>query len=226
MNKNSAWLAVASLFYLTTAPTHAQSGPATNFFQITSGRYTECCGIAGPLTHNLPDANQAFVILAIDPAQLSARMTILRDDMQTVFQTLDNGRVQADRIEFGAPGPSPEPGGPRLFHYIVTNTAAGLRFNGALVEPQMGADIPNAFTHTNIVAIPLSPASTIRVSEVEVCWPSILNQDYQLQYRSALTSNTWINLGIPVTGNGSNDCVADKVPPGEPRRFYRVVNSP
>jgi len=190
-NKNSAWLAVASFYFcLTTTLTHAQSGPTTNFFQIISGRYIACCGIAGPFIHDLPYASQAFVVLAIDPAQLSARMTILREDMQTVFRTLDNGHVQAGHIEFGAPGLPPGPGGLISFHYVVSNTAAGLRFNGAIVEPIMGADVPNKFTHTNVVAIPLSPVPAIRVSEVEVCWPSVLNQGYQLQYRSALTSNT------------------------------------
>ena len=97
------------------------------------------------------------------------------------------------------------------------------------MELLLGADRPNTFTHTNLVAIPLTfdpPVSTIRVSEVEICWPSFLGRAYQVDYRSSLTSNTWTHLGNPILGNGSTNCISDKVPPGEPRRFYRVFDAP
>lgn len=70
-----------------------------------------------------------------------------------------------------------------------------------------------------------TPATTltIRVSQVELCWDTILNKTYQLQYRSDLTANIWTDLGAPVSGTGSRVCVQDPVPVGQPQRFYRVV---
>ena len=67
------------------------------------------------------------------------------------------------------------------------------------------------------------PTSTIRVSQVEVCWNSVTNLLYQVQYKSALTANEWTNLGPPVTGTGS-DCITDAVT--SEQRFYRVILAP
>jgi hypothetical protein len=67
------------------------------------------------------------------------------------------------------------------------------------------------------------PASSIRVSEVEVCWPSQSNTLYTLEYRSDLTTNTWLQLSASIVADSSTTCVYDKVLRGEPQRFYRVV---
>ncbi len=223
-----SWLAAVLCF--ATPLVHAQTGTTTNHFQITSGEYFVCCGIAGPLTFQLPFAQQTYVTLVIDHDQLRASMDILWEDFETVDRHLEDGRVAEGYIEFGLPGPRPTPGsGKTSIHYIVSNTAAGIRFDGAISEPQTGADIPNYFTHSNVVAIPFTPVpppvASIRVSEVEVCWPSIFDRRYRVEFRSTLTGN-WTALGDPVTGNGSTNCITDKVSPGEPRRFYRVVNAP
>lgn len=58
----------------------------------------------------------------------------------------------------------------------------------------------------------------IRVSQVEVCWNSETNVIYGLEYRSELTSNSWLPLGTNCyTGDGSIKCVYDSVPFGEPK---------
>jgi hypothetical protein len=69
---------------------------------------------------------------------------------------------------------------------------------------------------------------SIRVSQVELCWPTISNVTYQLQYREALSTNGWLPLGGPLPGNGSRFCTNDVVLPDQPRRFYQlsVTNSP
>lgn len=66
--------------------------------------------------------------------------------------------------------------------------------------------------------------AAIRVSCVEICWPGLSNRVYQIQYSSMLTSNHWINLGLPVQGTGTN-CLTEVVG-GAERRFYRVIDSP
>jgi hypothetical protein len=70
------------------------------------------------------------------------------------------------------------------------------------------------------------PVMAIRVSEVELCWNSISNKMYQVQYRSELTTNAWTALGAPVQGNGSTNCVTDAVQLGQPQRLYRVEELP
>jgi hypothetical protein len=68
------------------------------------------------------------------------------------------------------------------------------------------------------------PRLTIQVSEVKLCWYAESSKGYQLQFRSELTTNLWADLGDPVPGNGSTNCVTDAVV--GPRRFYRVVALP
>ena len=76
-------------------------------------------------------------------------------------------------------------------------------------------------THFNL---PLpNPTLTIRVSQVEICWNSVTNLLYQVQYRSDLTTNQWANLGPSFPGTG-HDCVTDAV--SAEKRFYRVILLP
>jgi hypothetical protein len=67
------------------------------------------------------------------------------------------------------------------------------------------------------------PLVTIRASQVEVCWNSVSNLTYQVQYRSDLTTNVWTSLVDCVRSTGSTSCIVDPVVVGQPQRFYRVV---
>ena len=67
------------------------------------------------------------------------------------------------------------------------------------------------------------PMVTLRASQVEVCWNSISNLTYQVQYRSDLTTNVWTSLVDCVRSTGSTSCIVDPVVVGQPRRFYRVA---
>lgn len=62
---------------------------------------------------------------------------------------------------------------------------------------------------------------TIQVDTVAIEWDSVSNTVYQLQYRSPLSGNVWLNLGSATTGTGSRVVVYDSVL-GDPRRQYRV----
>ena len=64
---------------------------------------------------------------------------------------------------------------------------------------------------------------TIRASQVEVCWNSTSNFTYQVEYRSALTTNLWTSLLNCVGSTGSKSCVSDPVIVGQPQRFYRLI---
>jgi hypothetical protein len=66
----------------------------------------------------------------------------------------------------------------------------------------------------------------VRVSQVELCWNSLSNFTYQLQYRSMLTTNLWLPFGGPVLGIDGVICTNDTVVPGELQKYYRVIRVP
>lgn len=82
-------------------------------------------------------------------------------------------------------------------------------------------DVSEANDHSDVFCLG-APLVTIRVSQVEICWTSRLDRMYQVQYRSTFTTNLWTNLGAPVQGNGSTNCITDAVVPDQPQRYYRV----
>lgn len=81
-----------------------------------------------------------------------------------------------------------------------------------------------AIDHVVVELLPL--AAGIRVSEVEIRWESVATKSYQIQYTSALTPGQWFDLGAAIPGTGTTMMVTDKVPIGEPQRFYRVNATP
>lgn len=68
------------------------------------------------------------------------------------------------------------------------------------------------------------PVLSITVSQVNLCWQSRTGEMYQVQYRSELTTNAWVNLGDPVPGNGENICLQEPVT--DTRRYYRLAVLP
>jgi hypothetical protein len=82
------------------------------------------------------------------------------------------------------------------------------------------------FSHVTQFTFEPPPLVTIRPSEVEVCWNSISNLTYQVQYRSDLTTNLWTPLGDDIRSTGATSCIYDPVVVGQPQKFYRVVLLP
>jgi hypothetical protein len=68
-----------------------------------------------------------------------------------------------------------------------------------------------------------SPLVTIRASQMEVRWSSQSNLTYQVQYRSALTTNLWTSLVACIRSTNTTTAIFDPVVLGQPQRFYRVV---
>lgn len=215
---------------------HAQ--PASGVYQIVSGRYTECCGIAGPFVYTLPNSSQALVDLRIDPQSRLARMTILGQDGQTVFRippltprtgftySLSNGMVYPDRIEFGEI-PFPAPGQPPL-RYTVSNDVGGLRFSGWL---HLGclpcADIQTQFKHTNVVAISLPPGPRIEGVErdgglLRFRFAGEPPNDYFVEFTESLPASNWLSLtNFRAKIQPIEAVVTDSVS-NSPARYYRI----
>ncbi len=74
--------------------------------------------------------------------------------------------------------------------------------------------------------VPSSQPLEIRVSQVELSWFGMSGTNYQPQYRSSLTTNTWTDLGNALVGTDALITLVDPVPAGKPQRFYRVIISP
>ncbi len=138
------------------------------------------------------------------PANLSNVVAIAAGWFQCVALK-DDGKV----VVWGAN--APERGGPyqavaaTLKNVVAISTSGNLSY-ALVLDPKL---------------------STIRRdgSNVVLGFRSFLGQAYQIQYSTDLTPNNWFNLpGGNVTGTGANLEVTDStVIPGQPQRFYRLV---
>jgi hypothetical protein len=224
---------IGSVVGLAITSAHAQSTPQSGLYEIVSGTFSECCGIAGGIRFSLPNSNQNYVKLDVDPVRNLASLAFIRDDGQTVFSFVPCPSGPPIPFSFGfgfiSPGwmlfhadPGPPPAG-FFWSLTASNWPATLRIDGTVgMALSQCVDFPNRFTYSNVVAV-LVPTASIRVSQVEVCWSTATNQVYQVQYRSTLTTNNWLNLSGPRSGDGTTNCVTDDVLPGQPQRFYRVI---
>lgn len=153
----------------------ASGQPTSGLFEIISGSYTECCGLAGARHSALPNATQRFVRLTVDSQSNFASMAFLAPDGQTVFSRMpcglsqplsfsfDFGFIISNSIFFHVdPGPPPNH---TYWIYSVSNFASSLRIDGTVGFTQsICADDVTQFTHSNVVAV-LLPAPRIRLSE-------------------------------------------------------------
>ena len=200
-------LATLSLLMLAIRSAQAQTTFKSGFYEINSGQYSECCGFAGiPDKYELPDERQQFVELSVDPGGTTARLTFLGPDLRTVFTSypwtdrtlafsFDNGIVFSNYIQFGDFVFSPfHPMGD--WYYIVRDLSGNLEISGTAISPMFGADVPNRFTHTNVVAT-LVPNPVV-IDRVERDGDSMRFHftgrplyDYWIEYSDSLTTPNW-----------------------------------
>jgi hypothetical protein len=64
--------------------------------------------------------------------------------------------------------------------------------------------------------------ASLREDTFQICWPTQIDRQYQLQWAGRLGATNWTNLGPPAQGTGSNMCASDSVS-GQTSRFYRVL---
>jgi hypothetical protein len=220
---------------------HAQSTFVSAYYQITAGDYAECCGFAGPFAYNLPDDNQAFVELIIDPGGTTARLTFLQPDMQTVFTThptpasefpftFDRGIVSSNSIQFTSGGPIP-----LLLRgswdYTVTNRNGGIGIYGTVVTERAGADVPNRFEHTNVVAIRIS--NPIQIDQIQHDSNTIQFHftgpppyDYTAESTSSLSSTNWEQIGTYRAKLQAIDITVTQLLATAETKFFRVRQQP
>ena len=115
-----------------------------------------------------------------------------------------------------------------LTEYYVADTGVfGLdRVSTHSVTTNGRQDFVGTFT---LVAGPRRPPTDRRVrveihtTEVTLCWGSEAGRLYQPQYSTQEPGREWLDIGAPVLGNGTTNCVADRVPVGASHRLYRVM---
>jgi hypothetical protein len=81
-------------------------------------------------------------------------------------------------------------------------------------------------TITGTLALQLLPGPrlTARASQTELCYDTLANLYYQVQYRSTLTANNWLPLSPGfLRGTGGIVCTNDAILPSQPQRYYRVI---
>jgi hypothetical protein len=70
-----------------------------------------------------------------------------------------------------------------------------------------------------------APVVTICPSQVEVCWQSISNATYRVEWQSEVSGGIWTPLADCVRSTDVTTCIQDALTPGTPRKFYRVVRT-
>ena len=139
---------------LSLASARAQERPVSGLYQIISGRYGVCIEVCG-LEFPLPNTNQSYIELAVDAQGNTAKLAILGEDRHTVFVNfgftffLTNGVVLPDHLQFASQGTPEEPS----WNYTASNSAGGLRIDGAFAGPTSPVSFPFAFAHANVVAV-------------------------------------------------------------------------
>jgi hypothetical protein len=230
---------LVSLIVITHHRIHAQTAFTTGYYQISGGLYTECCGIAGnDFSYELPDQNQRFVELIIDPGGTSARLTFLRPDMFTVFRSpqeppgfpfsFANGMVFSNYIRFLSPAPLPAW---NSWSYTVTNLADRLEINGAAVSSPEGADVPNQFEHANVVAT-LVPNPTVldhvarNGTNIQFHFSGRAPYDYTVEFTDSLIKPDWQELATYRAKLQTIDVTVTQPLTNAQSRFFRIRQQP
>jgi hypothetical protein len=221
----------------------SQSAPASGLYQIISGSYGKCCGIGGSLGYALPAQDQAFVDLKVDLETQLASMTFLGRDQQTVLTELPcppaaplhfnfgYGLIYSNQIFFHVdPGPPPEQ---KYWNYTLNNESGSLRIDGMLsVNPGSCADVPNQFSHSNVVAIRIS-SGPLRLDRIEQDAASFrfhfggdAPYDYIVEYLDSLTKTNWMPLATNRAEFGPIDITITNSFTNALSRFFRVRKQP
>jgi hypothetical protein len=220
----------------------AQDGPRTGLYQIISGRYTECCGLAGDFTYNLPNQAQSFLRFTVDPQTGLAAMTFLGEDAKSTFSRVPcppSGSIDfnfnfgfliaPDRTEFHVdPGPPPYA---TYWSYVVSNSASTLRMDGTLgIVQSPCADTPTRFSHTNVVAV-LIPGPQLSVPEFSTNRSVRLLLQGHAGQTNVIEASTNLVDWFPVSTNVMDYSLCPICPyalfedfssTNLPRRFYRA----
>ena len=237
-------IAVANDAHYRASAAADDTGPASRWYQIVSGSYVECCGIAGENRQSLPNASQRFVRLTLDSQRNTAAMAFLGEDMQTVFSVVpcppgdpinfsfNYGLVFSNSIVFHVdPGPPPYR---TYWNYTVSNSTDRLRIDGTLGTVQQNCvDVFTQFGHSNVVAM-LVPRPRLSITEFSkdgallfvqgsAGWTNVIEASTDLVGWTPINTNVMPYTLCPVCPFIQ---FRDAASTNLPRRFYRCFEIP
>lgn len=131
--------------------------------------------------------------------------------------TYVNGTLTSGNRDIGFPA------GPNNADLLLGGSGGFAKFVGALDDVRIYNRALSLEDIQQLSSPEAGPTMTIAVSEVRVCWTSMTNATYRVDYRSDLTTNSWATLSNCVLSGGSETCITDQVFRGQPHRYYRVV---
>jgi hypothetical protein len=103
------------------------------------------------------------------------------------------------------------------FIVVATSTSTPLQFGFRDDATWLGLDDVSV----TAVRLPMMQPPVKSGGLVNLTWSTMTGLNYQLQYRTNLTQNGWINLGSPFTASGGILTTND-ISPADPQRFYRL----
>lgn len=135
------------------------------------------------------------------------------------------GRVTAGSLSQGFDAPDGGASATAVYHsYAFTFTAIAATTT-VTFEPIFTFGFGPVIDDVSVES--LAPILAIRFSQVELSWNTAVGVNYQVQYRSELTTNLWTDLGAATVGDGNaTHYFTDAIVPGQPQRFYQVVTRP
>jgi hypothetical protein len=171
--------------------------------------------------------------LGFGPTSLTLRHTneaagVRRFEMELTSQDIPvNGSYGAATVRESATLAS-------LGELVVTATNGGLFYRGFVnVHLEVSVDSGASWyplapaSYLELSGISGSPVSlSISKSEtaVTICWQTVTGGEYQLQKTDALGGNDWVDVGLPLAGEGEA-CVVETLSV-ETNQFYRLKLSP
>ena len=215
----------------------ADEVPVSGLYRITSGSYSQCCGLAGTLAFALPDVDQAYIVLSVAPGGALASMTLVGEDQQTVLKafampprqefafSFSGGVISTNSIHFSALTPAPLPA---AYDYLITFSTNGLVIHGLATLPcQFCSDVPTQFGHSNVVAAFVSPATQIETVGLDgellsFQFSGEAGYDYFVEFSPILPAANWLSLtNFRAKLGPVRPLVVDSVT-NAPARFYRI----
>ncbi|HXJ61425.1 MAG TPA: hypothetical protein VNU68_32690 [Verrucomicrobiae bacterium] len=227
-----------SCWVLATGVGYSQVVPPSQWFQITSGRYLECCGFGGTRVVSLPSDRQSFIKLEFGAAREAVAMTVLGADRQSVYNVVpcpagdpipfrfEDGLVFSDHVVFQVdPGPPPYQ---VSWNYTLSNSPTRLRLDGqlGLVQPSC-ADVPTRFSHSNVVAVlmispPVIDSVARQDNQLQFRVVGEPGFDYFVEYSETWPSGNWLALTNFRAKLETVEALIADSPISSPKRFYRV----
>jgi hypothetical protein len=75
-----------------------------------------------------------------------------------------------------------------------------------------------------VVDVPQINAVTMNENQFILSYPTLTNQNYQLQFTTNLAPVTWIPFNVPVAGTGGSIILSNSLP-ASPQGFFRLLIS-